>query len=562
MKNTEVVTILNEIADLLEIQDVEFKPRAYRRAARNIEALNEPIEDIHARGDLQTIDGVGDAIAEKITEYLETGTLAYYEDLKADAPMDLTAITRVEGIGPKRAKQLYDALEITSLDDLEAAATAGKIAEVEGFGEKSQQSILDHLDLARKGDERMLLGHAFPIVAEVVEDLRERDEFDQVHVAGSFRRRRPTVGDIDLLATAPDPSRAMDHFITRSGVVDVLSTGDTRSSVRVRGGLQMDLRIVDPASFGAALQYFTGSKDHNITVRNRAIQRDWKLNEYGLFAADDTVLAGDTEADVYEALDLAWIPPELREATGEVDAAATGSLPDLVTTDDIRGDLQMHTEASDGSNTVMEMAEKAIALGYEYILITDHGPSLRVAGGLSREEFDEQRARIDDANDALDITVLHGIEANVTPTGLDVSPEWCAACDIVVIALHDRIPNPTEGLRTAIEDYPVDIVAHPQNRMLNQRKPLDIDLNVLVTVAAANNVALEINAQPNRLDLDWAAVKEYRDTARYVISTDAHVTSSLEYMHFGVSQARRGWCEPRHILNTRPVDDLLEYFHG
>lgn len=562
MKNTEVAAILEEIADLLEIEEVEFKPRAYRRAARNIEALNEDIEDVYDRGELEDIDGVGEAIAEKIAEYLDTGKLEYYEELKADVPIDFAAITRVEGIGPKRAKQLYDALDITNLDELEAAAANGLIADVEGFGAKSQQNILDHIELARQGEERMLLGHAFPIVADVEADLSNREEFDRVMVVGSFRRRRPTVGDIDILATAADAERAMDSFAGSPAVTEVLSTGETRGSVRVSGGLQMDLRIVEPDSFGAALQYFTGSKDHNIALRNRAIERDWKLNEYGLFAAENTTVAGDTEEGIYEALDLAWIPPELREATGEIEAAATDSLPELVTLADIRGDLQMHTSASDGSNSVLEMAEAADALGYDYILITDHGPSLQVASGLSRDEFEDQRTLIDEANDAVELTVLHGIETNVTADGIDISPEWCAMCDLVVVALHDRVSDPTDRLITAIEDYPVDILAHPQNRILNERDPLDLNLDAVTRAAAANHVAVEINAQPDRLDLDWSAVKDYRDTVKYVVSTDAHVTDALEYMHLGVSQARRGWCEPRHILNTRSIGDLLTYFHG
>lgn len=562
MKNTEVADILYEIADLLEIQDVEFKPRAYRRAARNIEALNEDIAEVHARNDLQNIDGVGDAIAEKIAEYLDTGELGYYEDLKDELPIDIGAITRVEGLGPKRAKKLYDALEITDLDELEAAAEAGLIAEVEGFGPTSQQNILDHIDLARRGEDRMLLGHAFPIVADVEQDLSAREAFDRVRVVGSFRRRRPTVGDIDILATAADPSAAMESFVNGPAVTDVLSTGDTRGSVRVSGGLQMDLRIVDSDSFGAALQYFTGSKDHNITLRNRAIAREWKLNEYGLFTADDDTIAGETEAGVYEALDLAWIPPELREDTGEIDAASTNDLPDLVTHDEIRGDLQMHTTASDGSNSVQEMAEKADDLGYDYILITDHGPSLQVASGLSRTEFREQRAAIDAATEATDVTVLHGIEANVTADGLDISPEWCHECDLVVMALHNRPPDPTDQLVTAIETYPVDILAHPLNRILNERAALDIDLDAVMAAAADHGVAIEINAQPDRLDLDWAAVKDYRDTVSYVISTDAHVTSSLEYMHLGVAQARRGWCESGDIVNTKPLDELIDSFNG
>ncbi len=560
MKNSEVAAILYEIADFLEIQDVDFKPRAYRRAARNIEALSEDIEEVAERGQLEEIDGVGESIAEKIVEYLETGELEYYEELKAELPIDIDAITRIEGVGPKSAKKLYDALAITSLDELEAAAESGDIAAVDGFGEKSQQNILEHIELARQGEERMLLGRAIPIVEAIEADLESDPAFDEVEIVGSFRRRRPTVGDIDILATAPDPLEAMAVFTGQSDVEEVLSQGETRASIRASGGLQMDLRIVEADSWGAAKQYFTGSKAHNITVRSLAIEQGWKLNEYGLFAEDESTIAGETEAGIYEALELAWIPPELREDTGEVAAAADGRLPELLEVADIRGDLQMHSTASDGSNSIVEMAEKAASLEYDYILITDHGPSLQVASGIDRSTFEEQAPAVKEATATTGVAVLHGIEANITADGLDVDPDWCRACDLVVVALHDRLSNASERITRAIEEYPVDILAHPQNRILNERKPLELDFESIMPTAAANNVAIEINAQPDRLDLDWRTVKEYRDTVKYVISTDAHVTASMDYMHLGVSQARRGWCEPENILNTASLGELLEYF--
>jgi len=574
MKNQEIARLLREIADFLELQDVEYKPRAYRRAARNVESLSEPIEDVHERGELEDIEGVGESIASKIAEYLETGELEYYEELRADLPIDIEAITSVEGVGPKTAKKLYRELGVANLTDLERAAEAGRIAELEGFGEKSQANILDHLERAKRGQERMLLGRAFPIASDVEDRLGESDAFDRVDIVGSFRRRRPTVGDIDVLATAPDPEDAMAEFVSHDDVKEVLARGETKSSVVVSGDLQMDLRIVDEAEYGAALVYFTGSKDHNIAIRNRAMERDWKLNEYGLFDVGDVDdadagqragerLAGETEEGIYDALDLAWIPPELREDTGEVDAAAAGELPDLLELEAIRGDLQVHTEYSDGSLGVREMAEAADERGLEYLLITDHGPGAPIPSKLDAEAFDQQVADVEDANAAdLDVTVLQGIEAEITAEGLEVPDEWLERCDLVVAGLHSQPDEPTERVLRAIEDFPVDVLAHPSNRLLNERDPLDLDMEAVMAAAADAGVAVEINAQPERLDLDWQYVKEYRSSVSYVVSTDAHTAGELDFMHLGVAQARRGWCEAADVLNTRSLADLRSFLEA
>lgn len=570
MKNKEVADILYEIADLLEAKDVKFKPRAYRRAARNIESLSDPVEDVHERGELEEIDGVGESIAEKIGEYLKTGELAYYEGLKKDFPMDIEALTRVEGVGPKTAEQLYDELGVTDLDDLKDAAEQGEIADIEGFGEKTQQNILDHIEAAKSGEERMLLGSAFPIADNVEEALSASDAFNQVEIVGSFRRRRPTVGDIDILATAEDRERAMDVFCGMEDTQEVLNRGETKASTVVSGGLRMDLRIVDKEAWGAALVYFTGSKDHNITLRERAIERGWKLNEYGLFDTSDTdeegeqagePVARETEEGVYDALGLAYIAPELREDTGEVDAAAVDELPELVTEDDIRGDLQAHTTYSDGDASVAEMAAAAEQRGLDYLLITDHGPSLRVAGGPdSVETLEEQAEEIETADEQHDTRVLHGMEVNITSDGIDVSDAMLDMLDMVVVAMHDRLDNPTDRLVAVIESQPVNIVAHPLNRLINKREPTDLDMDRVVDAAVSNDVALEINAQPERLDLPWDLVKQYRDEVRFVVSTDAHTTGELGYMRLGVAQARRGWLEPQHVLNTRSLDELRKWF--
>lgn len=560
MRNKEVAHILYEIADYLEMQDVEWKPRAYRKAARNIESLSRSIEEIHQEDELEEIDGVGENIAEKIAEYLETGEMEYYRELKEDLPVNIEALTAVEGLGPKKVRKIYQALEVTDLDELEEAAEKGEIAGIEGFGEKTQQKILDNIETARKGQERMLLGKAFPIAEKLRERLEKSGKFEEITVVGSFRRRKPTVGDIDILAASSEPEKAMEEFTGMEDVEDILGEGETKSSVIISGNLQVDLRIVEEESYGAALQYFTGSIDHNVALRTIAVDKDLKLNEYGLFDSEDTKIAGETEKAVYSKLGMDYIEPELRENTGEIEVAREKELPDLVETEQVKGDLQMHTEYSDGRTSVREMAEKAEELGYEYILVTDHGPSLQIANGVSEEELEEQKEEIEEVNEDLDVEVLQGVEANISRNGLDLSSEVLEELDLVVAALHNKIENPTEAIINAMKEYPVDIIAHPLNRKINSREPIDLDLEKIVETAQEENVALEINSQPARLDLPWKKVKQYRDSIKFVVSTDAHSTSEMDYMHLGISQARRGWCEKENILNTLPLEELRSYF--
>lgn len=562
MKNKELAHMFQEIADMLEMQDVQWKPRAYRRAARTISSLSTPIEDVYETGDLEELDGVGEAIAEKIREYLETGHLAYYEELKEELPVDIEALTAVEGIGPKTVKTLYNQLHITNLDELETAAENGEIAELDGFGEKTQQNILDHLALARRGQERTILGEAAPRAAAVIHALEETNVFDTLAAAGSLRRKHPTIGDIDILATAANPEKAMDTFCSLDDVTDILSQGDTKSSVILNDAVQVDLRIVDKQSWGAALMYFTGSKEHNVALRQRALDQEKTLNEYGVFDKDtEENLASETEEAVFNELGLAYIPPELRENTGEIPAAADNALPSLVTVDDMRGDLQMHTTASDGNTSIRGMADAAAAKGYEYIAITDHGPGLSIAGGLTPSELQQQQKEIQDVNDDVDITVLHGVEANITKNGeLDLTPEQCKDFDLVLAAYHDSGKDVTEQVCSVLENYPVDILAHPTNRLLLEREGLTLDYDSIIPVAAENNVAMEINANPKRLDMDWRAAKQYRDHIKFVISTDAHSTQNLDFMRYGVYTARKAWLEKKHVLNTQTLTDLKTYF--
>lgn len=563
MKNREMAEILYEIAELLEMKDVDFKPRAYRRAAQNIESLGTDIEELHAQGTLQDIPGVGKSIAEKIEEYLETGAVETLEQLREETPVDIQELSAVEGLGPKRIETLYEKLGIATLDDLEEAARQGNIRKLEGFGEKTEQNILDGIAFARQNHDRFLLGFALPEADEVVAKLES--SVSRIAVAGSLRRKKETIGDVDILAVA-NGADAMDLFTGMDRVEKVLVQGDTKSSVRLQGGLQVDLRIVGAESFGSALQYFTGSRDHNIAVRKRAIRQGYKLNEYGLFRGDQRV-AGETEEEVYKTLGLAWIPPELRENRGEVEAAADGTLPHLVTLEDVRGDLQMHTTWSDGSNSVDEMAAAALEMGHEYIAITDHVGSLRIAGGLDADEVTEQANEIQAARDKFDdIHIFHGVEANVMKDGsLDVGPHILDQVDLVLAGVHSAFRMDeeamTDRLIKAIEHPAVDIIPHPTCRRLQKREPIEVDLDAVLQAAADNDVAMEINAYPERLDLNDAHVRRAKALGVTLsIGTDAHRADHLRYYELGVAVARRGWLEPSDIINTLDAAKLEKRF--
>ena len=563
MKNREMAEILYEIAELLEMKDVDFKPRAYRRAAQNVESLGTDIEELHEQGKLRDIPGVGRSIAETIEEYLETGTVETLERLREETPVDIQELMAVEGLGPRRIETLYDRLDVTTLDELEAAARNGDIRELKGFGAKTEQNILDGIAFARQSHDRFLLGFALPEADDIVMVLEPH--VSRIAVAGSLRRRKETIGDVDILAVA-DSDDIMEVFTGMDRVEKILVQGDTKSSVRLEGGLQVDLRIVGAESFGSALQYFTGSRDHNIAMRQRAIRQGYKLNEYGLFDGDRQV-AGETEEAVYRALDLAWIPPELRENRGEVDAAEKDTLPDLVTLEDVKGDLQMHTTWSDGSDTVEEMAKAARKLGHEYIAITDHVGSLRIAGGMDADQVAEQAEEIQAARDTIDgIRIFHGVEANIMKDGsLDVGSEIFDQVDVVLAGVHSAFrmdeAEMTERLVTAIEHPAVDIIPHPTCRRLQKREPISVDMETVLQAAADNNVVMEINAYPERLDLNDAHARRAKERGVMLsIGTDAHRASHLRYYELGVAVARRGWLEKADVINTLDAEALAKRF--
>jgi DNA polymerase (family 10) len=564
---------LYEIADLLDLDGVAFKPRAYRRAAEVVESLGEPIEDLVASGRHAELPGVGEAIAKKIAEIVETGHLAYHYELRAKLPIDLYALTRVEGVGPKTAKLLYETLGVRSLADLEIAARDGKVRTVKGLGEKTEEKILRGLAETRGVEGRMLLGLALPLAESLIAQLRETDLFERLEFAGSLRRGRETIGDLDLLSVSDDPPAAAAAFVGLSDVAEVLAHGESKSSVRLHSGLQVDLRIVPTESFGAALQYFTGSKAHNIALRKLAVGKGWKLNEYGLYDAADRSLAGEDEDGVYRALGLDPIPPEMREDAGELAAAARatagagpGSLPKLIEIGDLRGDLHVHTDASDGTASIEEMVAAARARGLKYIAITDHARFAEVIGGLTPDGLRAQIDAIAKLNEKLDgFRVLTGIEANIQPDGsLDLPDELLAKLDWVVASVHSHFRQTKDEMtarliRAASSDH-VDCLAHPTGRKIGERPPYDADWDLVFRAAAEHACALEINANPIRLDLSAELARRailasqgLAAGCQLSIGSDAHAPEHFDFLRLGVLTARRGWATAKDVVNTLPA---------
>ena len=565
-RNEEIADQLELMADLLDAMDVEFKPRAYRRAAERLIELDRPVESIAAEGTdaLEDLDDVGSAIAEKIVEYLETGSIAELEELKQELPVDMSALTRVEGLGPKRVGALYRALEITDLETLEAAAEAGEIQAVDGFGEKTEANILERIPFAKEAAKRHLLVYGMEVAESILTDLNEDPSVKRCSTAGSIRRWLPTVGDVDLLVATADPDSVITTIEASDTIDELLESGDRKARARSIDGVSVDFRFVHDADFGAALQYFTGSKDHNVQLRRRAIKRAMKINEYGVFTEDGTRIAGETEEEVYAAVDLPVMPPEIREGRGELEAAEAGELPTLVEPTDLRGDLHTHTDWSDGGASIDEMLKAAAAFGHEYLAITDHAPGAGVRSDITVpiDEIDAQRAAIEVAREAVDIEVLHGVEANIEADGsIDLPMELLESLDIVIASPHAALSQDsetaTERLITAIEHPAVDLIGHPSGRKLGQRPGLDLDVEAIVEAAAREDVALEVNSHPVRLDMEGSAVRLAIDAgAPVVISTDAHRPTEYELIRFGVYTARRGWAETDDILNTRSWTEL------
>ena len=562
MQNPDIARLFDEVADLLEIQDANpFRVRAYRNAARTIRDFPEPLADLVRAGtkDLTDIAGIGDDLAEKITEIATKGELALRKQLAAKLPAGLLDLLRIPGLGPKRVKLLYKKLKVKSASDLSKALDQGKIQKLKGFGPKIEEKMRAGLGQAQVTERRMLLNEAETQATALVAYLQAGGGVRQIAVAGSYRRRRETIGDLDILVTSDDSARVMDRFVAYADVADVVSKGDTRSTVKLRGGLQVDLRAVEPAAYGAALQYFTGSKAHNVELRKIALEHGYKLNEYGLFKGTRRV-AGHTEEEVYAKLGLDWIPPELREARGEIALARERRLPRLVELTDIRGDLQMHTSATDGKGTIDEMAEAARGLGYQYIAITDHSKRVTMALGFDAKRLREQWQTIDERNaTSRGFTILKSIELDILENGkLDLPDDVLAEADYVVATIHYGLTQTekelTKRLVYAAEHPWVDAIGHPTGRMLGKREPYRFDLDAVVRACVAHGCALELDGHPERMDLpDTLAAAAKQLGARFVLSTDSHQPGNLPFMKYAVDLARRAGLEARDIVNTRPL---------
>lgn len=565
IENAEVARILREVGDLLELEDANaFRVRAYRNAARAVEELPEPVESyLDGEPALTDIPGIGEDLAGKIAEIARTGTLRLIRELRRDAPKGAVELMHVRGIGPRRARELSDKLGIHTVKGLVRAAKQHRISELRGFGAKTEEAILREVAAQASEERRVLRAVAAQYGEALLAYLRESPGVARAELAGSFRRCRETVGDLDALVATEDARGVIERFTAYPETDEVLERGRTRAAIRLRSGLRVDLRVLEERSFGSALHYFTGSKAHNIAVRRMGQRRGLKLNEYGVFRGKKWI-AGREETDVFKAVGLPWIPPELRENAGELQAAATGSLPKLVTLEAIRGDLQSHTTDSDGRDTLTEMAEAAEGLGYEYLAVTDHTTAVAVVGGMDAAGFRRQWRRIDTLNARFKrLTILRGVEVDIHADGsLDLPDSVLAGFDLVLASVHSSFAlgrkAQTERLVRAIGNRHVDILAHPTARQIGRRAPIEFDLDEVLRAAVDAGVWLEVNAQPERLDLDDAACRRaVSPGATFVVNTDAHSTAELRFMRWGVDQARRGWVEGSHVANTWPLARLL-----
>ena len=565
MQNSEIARVFDEVADLLDIQDANpFRVRAYRNAARTIRDFPEPIAELVRSGsrELTDISGIGEDLAEKITAIVKTGELPLRKQLAAKLPAGLLDLLRIPGLGPKRVKLLHRRLKVKSTADLGRALDAGKIQSLKGFGPKIEESIRAGIGRAQETERRLLLNEAEAQADALVAYLNAGGGINEIAVAGSYRRRRETVGDLDVLVTCADSAHVMDRFVRYPEVAEVVSKGETRSTVRLRGGLQVDLRAVEPAAYGAALQYFTGSKAHNVELRSIAQEKGFKLNEYGLFKGTRRV-AGKTEQHIYAKLGLDWIPPELREARGEIALARVHRLPALVTVEDIRGDLHMHTSATDGKGTIDEMAHAARALGYEYIAITDHSKRVTMTHGLDPKRLREQWRAVDEWNrTARGFTILKSVELDILESGkLDLPDDVLAEAEYVVATIHYGT-NQTERELTArmvgaAKHRWVDAIGHPTGRMLGKRDSYPLDFDTVARTCAAAGCLLELDGHPDRMDLpDTLAVAAKQLGVRFVLTTDSHQPGHLQFMRYAVDLARRAGLEARDILNTQPLEEF------
>ena len=567
MKNLEIARIFNNIADLLEIRgDNPFKIRAYRRAALNLESIAEDLAIISARGDLKEIPGIGKDLSQKIEEYLNTNHIIYYEKLKKEIPENLLDIVAIQGVGPKKAKLFHETLGITSIDELQDMAQSHQLQGLPGIKEKTEENILRGIAFYKQGVERMTLEHAMAISKRVTDQLREVSGVEQIDSAGSLRRRMETIGDIDILVSSSSPNEVMDTFVHLPEVKQILGRGTTKSSILTQEGYHVDIRVVQQDQYGAALAYFTGSKAHNIRIREMAVKKGFKISEYGIFdEKSGDRIAGEKEEDIYRFLGIPFIPPELREDRGEIEAAFKGTLPNLIQKEDIKADLHVHSHYSDGAHSIREIAEWAMKMGYEYIAITDHSQSLGVAGGVSVDTLIAKTEEIKKVNRELPgIRVLCGTEVDIRLDGtLDYPEDVLSKLDLVIASIHSGFKRSreeqTERIIRAMKNPHVHIIGHLTGRLLKEREGYEVNLDEILNVSVETATALEINAYPKRLDLNDIGCKRAKELgAKVVINTDAHVLHQLDYMDLGVAVARRGWLEKKDVLNTLDVESFLK----
>ena len=565
MKNLEVAELLNEIADYLEFQNEPFKIRAYRKAALVIEGLSEGIMQVWEENRLEELPGIGEGIAKKIDDFLRNGKSKYLEELKKSTPVNVEELGSIAGVGPKTIMKLYRHLKVKNMADLERAAKQGKIRKIGGLGPTVEQNILKSIEFAKKTKQRVPLGFALSSAEEVAQMLQSCNDVIRVSIAGSARRMKETIGDVDILATSKSPEKVIDFFTKMPNAAQVLTKGDTKSSVRLKEGIQVDLRVMNNDIFGAALLYFTGNKEHNIILRRIAIEKNLKLSEYGLFdKSTNKIVAGKTEENIYKRLGMDYIEPEMREDEGEIELAQHHMLPKIIGYNDLKGDLQMHTKWSDGSNTIEEMALAAKKLGHEYICITDHTGKLAIANALDEKRLVQQRKEIEKVNKKLrGVFVLQGTEVNIKDDGnLDMDDKILKQLDIVIGAVHSGFKNPKEKMTKriikAMENENVDMIAHPTGRLITKRESYEIDLDAVLDAAKKTNTILEINSYPERMDLRDVHVRaSVKAGVKLSIGTDAHNTDQLHFYKLGIGIARRGWATKNDIINTRSLKDMV-----
>jgi DNA polymerase (family 10) len=567
MSNQELAKVLSEMGAIMDLEGVQFKPRAYERAAYSIESLGEDVDDIYKKGGmkaLEEIPGVGKGIAEKIEEFIKNGHIKDHDKLKKEFPVDISGLMSVEGVGPKMVKKLYQQHKIKNVEELEAAINSGKLKDLEGFGHKTEQNILRSIGYLKQSHGRFLLGSILPVVNKIIDSIRGLPYVKSAEFVGSIRRMQETVGDLDILVISDEPEKVMEFFVGMPEVQEKLVEGLTKTSVRLKLGMDADIRVLPPESFGAALQYFTGDKYHNIALREIAIKKGYKLNEYGLFKGKK-LIAGKTEEDIYKALGMGLMAPELRTNHGEIEAAIKGELPKPIEYGSLKGDLHTHTNWTDGENSIKEMAEAAKKHGLEYIVITDHTKSLAMTGGSDEKRILKQIAEIDKVQKEVSgIKLLKGAEVNINKDGtLDIDDETLAKLDVVGASIHSGFnmseEEMTKRIIRAIENPNVDILFHPTGRIIQRREPYKVDIDAVIKVAKKTGTVLEIDAYPERLDLkDENIRKVVAAGVKLSIDSDSHSINHLKYTEFGIAQARRGWAEKKDIINTRGWEEMLK----